>query len=163
MQGQRAVRDFQRALHQADAVSLQGALEHILLASPSFFDLVNENSYHMLLLGLCFGIEGYEPPVSNREAGHGRCDIQLIPEKDSYITAAYGQRPFITIEVKHLASGLETDVSGSLTEKLSSLAEAALAQIDDRAYDAATHGQMHCVRWGIAFSGKHVACACRAE
>ena len=163
VQGQRAVRDFQRALHQADAVSLQGALEHILLASPSFFDLVNENSYHMLLLGLCFGIEGYEPPVSNREAGHGRCDIQLTPERDSYITAAYGQRPFITIEVKHLAPDVATGASGSLTEKLSSLAEAALAQIDDRAYDAVAHGQMHCVRWGIAFSGKHVACACRAE
>lgn len=163
VQGQRAVRDFQRALHQADAVSLQGALEHILLASPSFFDLVNENSYHMLLLGLCFGIEGYEPPVSNREAGHGRCDIQLTPERDSYITAAYGRRPFITIEVKHLAPDLATGVSGSLTEKLSSLAEAALTQVDDRAYDAVAHGQMRCVRWGIAFSGKHVACACRAE
>ena len=162
VQGQRAVRDFQRALYQADAVSLQSALEHILLASPSFFDLVNENSYHMLLLGLCFGVEGYEPPVSNREAGHGRCDIQLTPERDSYITAAYGRRPFITIEVKHLAPDLATDVSGSLTEKLSSLAEAALAQVDDRAYDAAAHGQMCCVRWGIAFSGKHVACVCRA-
>ena len=162
-QGQRAVRDFQRALYQADAVSLQGALEHILLASPSFFDLASENSYHMLLLGLCFGIEGYEPPVSNRETGRGRCDIQLTPERDSYITAAYGRRPFITIEVKHLGPDLATGVSGSLAEKLSSLAEAALSQIDDRAYDAVAHGQMCCVRWGIAFSGKHVACVCQTK
>ena len=123
--------------------------------------MASENSYHMLLLGLCFGIEGYEPPVSSRETGRGRCDIQLTPERDSYITAAYRQRPFITIEVKHLGPDLATGVSGSLAEKL--LAEAALSQIDDRAYDAVAHGQMRCVRWGIAFSGKRVACACQAK
>ena len=160
-QGQRAVRDFQRALHRADTATLREALEQILLASPSFFDLVNENSYHMMLLGLCFGIEGYEPPISNRESGRGRFDIQVRPEKGSYIEAVYGRSPLVTIEVKCLPSqGLPSD-PGLLEERLSELAQTALSQIAGKAYDASAESDgVPRVRWGIAFGGKHVACMC---
>ncbi len=158
------VRDFQHGLREADSDAVHEALEQALLGSASSFDLVNENSYHMMLLGLCFGIEGYESPTSNREAGRGRYDICVRPENLPGVPAPYGPRPLITIEVKHLPAHDAPKGEAELAEHLSALASAALKQIDDKAYDAAdlpaeVDGR---VRWGIAFSGKRVAVACES-
>ena len=48
----------------------------------SYYDTLNENSYHMMLIGLLSSVE----LVSNREAGLGRFDIAYIPG-DVYSTA----------------------------------------------------------------------------
>ncbi len=131
------------------------------LASASVFDIVSENSCHLFLLGLCFGIPGYADPMSNRESGQGRFDIQLKPTSVREGTlAAFGaasHRPFVTIEVKY---GKQLD-----DEALAELARRGLAQITEKDYDAGLFGiKAGRLRWGIAFSGKRVAVACeRAE
>ncbi len=160
-QGPSVVRGFQRGLRNADAQAVRAALEQVLLGSASSFDLRNENSYHMILLGLCFGIEGYESPTSNREAGRGRYDINVRPDRLLGADMVIGPRPLITIEVKHLAAA-EVPGDDVLQERLAALANSAVAQISDKGYDEldASHEPDGRVRWGIAFSGKHVSVVC---
>ena len=160
-QGPSVVRDFQRGLRSADAQAVRTALEQVLLGSAGSFDLRNENSYHMILLGLCFGIEGYESPTSNREAGRGRYDSSVKPEHLLGAEMFIGPRPLITIEVKHLAATGASN-GDALQERLAALADTALGQISDKGYDAADASSEPDgrVRWGVAFSGKHVSVAC---
>jgi hypothetical protein len=99
----------------------------------------------MLLLGLLYWMRGYRDPVSNREAGLGRFDVQVAPEAPSPAT------PALTFEVKF--------ARGAGDARLEALAREGLAQIESRAYDAAFEGSPR-VRWGVAFSGKRVAVAC---
>lgn len=130
------LRDLHRALVAGNAEVLETELSRVLANSASFFDLVRENSYHMLMLGLLFGVPGYANPLSNREAGDGRPDIIVTPERAG--------SPLIVVEVKHAKDADE--------KALETLATEALAQIVDRSYAPDT---VPVVRWGIAFSGKH--------
>ncbi len=135
---------LQRAFVCGDAEAVQEELERILVACASSFDLTRENSYHMLVLGLLFGMPGYRDPLSNREAGRGRFDVLVRPENAD-------QRPYVVVELKHAA--------GSCSEEaLASLADEALRQIEDReyarAYDAGDAGS---VCFGIAACGKRIA------
>ncbi|WP_165043172.1 AAA family ATPase [Adlercreutzia sp. ZJ138] len=145
-------RDRLSALHRAlicgEAQAVQEELTRIMLSSASFFDLTRENSYHMLMLGLLFGLRGYADPVSNREAGRGRFDILLTPcEPD--------RDPAIVIELKYAAP----DTPGAAD--LAALATAALTQAIDRAYGAASaHGAAGVQYFGVAASGKNVVVAC---
>ena len=122
----------------------------MLLNSASFYDLTSENSYHMLLVGLLFGVPGYGNPASNREAGRGRFDIRLAPERAGL--------PAVTLELKF--------EHGADASRLQVLAAEALAQIEARAYDADTArggagapSTAGSLRYGIAFSGKSLAVA----
>lgn len=154
---------FQDALTCGDTDTVRTELERILANSTSFFDLTSENSYHMLVMGLCFSMPGYDNPTSNREAGEGRYDIQIRPQT----TCSPGQRgthrelPVVTIEIKMLdrararAAHVEPDVRAAT---LAVLAQDAVDQIAQREYDC---GFAQRVRWGFAFSGKHAAVACR--
>ena len=139
--GRDRLRELHRALVAGDAGVVASELESVLLRNASAFDLTSENSYHMLLMGLLFGVPGYGDPRSNREAGRGRFDIQLVP---SAVSA-----PLVTVELKWARE------AGA--EQLAALADEALAQIADRAYDSEGDGRI--VRYGIAFSGKSVAVA----
>ena len=47
----------------------------------------------MLVLGLLFGMEGYQDPLSNRESGRGRFDTCVLPQ-------AGQERPTIILELK---------------------------------------------------------------
>ena len=96
----------------------------------------------MLMMGLLFNVPGYGAPVSNREAGRGRFDVQLTPVDPA-------RDPLITLELKHAAQGTDLEL----------VARQALAQIDERAYDVAA-GAAGSIRYGIAFAGKSVAVAC---
>jgi len=136
--------DLHRALVDGDADAFAEELEGVPLNSASFYDLASENSYHMLLVGLLFGVPGYGNPVSNREAGRGRFDIRLVPERAGL--------PTVTLELKF--------ERGADTGRLEALAAEALAQIEARAYDAgATESGAGSLRYGIAFSGKSLAVA----
>ena len=118
----------------------------MLLNSASFYDLASENSYHMLLVGLLFGVPGYGNPASNREAGRGRFDIRLVSRAGG---TADGH------------PGAEVRARGR-HGRLEALAAEALAQIEARAYDAGaagTAGGAGSLRYGIAFSGKSLAVA----
>lgn len=140
--GRDALDDLHRALVSGDVVAFAEELESVLLNCASFHDLVSENSYHMLMMGLLFNVPGYSAPVSNREAGRGRFDVQLAP-------ADPARNPLITLELKHAEQPIDLELA----------ARQALAQIDERAYDAAA-GAAGSIRYGIAFAGKSAAVAC---
>lgn len=135
--------DLHRALVEGNAEAMVRELEEILLTSASCYDLVSENSYHMLVAGLLFGVRGYGNPLCNRERGRGRFDVQLVPNDPA-------RDPLITVELK-FAGGADAS-----PETLADLAAEALAQIASRSYDAAP-GLAGALRWGLAFSGKSVA------
>lgn len=140
--------DLHTALQDGDAAMVEEELSVILLNNASYHDLTREAPYHTLLLGLLFGMRGYADPISNREAGHGRFDVRVEPLNPNRV-------PLLTVEAKWAApeSPESTD--------LPSLAQRALNQIGERAYESgAACGDTGAMRWGIAFSGKNVACAC---
>ena len=148
--GRDSLAAFHEALVSCDAVTVRAELRRILRDSASYHDITPERSVHMLILGLCFGISGFADPVSNREVGDGRPDIQLVPQATPFFE---GSRPLVTIELKYMRGADEGD--------LKRLAQEALRQIDDRRYDAGALPERASsrVRWGIACSGKHVAVA----
>ncbi|WP_165248797.1 AAA family ATPase [Adlercreutzia sp. ZJ141] len=135
-----------RALTECKDDVVAKELECILKDNASYHDLYHEAPYHTLLLGLLFGMSGYEDPMSNREAGHGRFDVRvqpISPDRD----------PLITIEAKWAAP------KSSEATNLPALAQAALAQIEQQVYESSAFiGAAGTVRWGVAFSGKHVIC-----
>jgi hypothetical protein len=142
-------RDKLRPLYGGLAAGDEGAVGRELAAvvrdCASYYDLVSEGPCHAMLLGLLVGMDGYANPVSNREAGHGRPDIQVVPDDPSRDT------PVLTVEVK-----FERGAGGA---RLAELAREALAQAESREYDAALESAPR-VRWGVAFAGKRVAVAC---
>ncbi len=135
---------FHEAMRNGDDARVQEELERILLESASFFDLTRENSYHMLLLGLLFGMRGYGNPLSNREAGRGRFDLCVSPDNADL-------DPLIVVELKCAGKGADDAL-------LANAAEEALEQIEGRAYAVPCNtGVAGVRRFGIAFSGKRVA------
>lgn len=54
-----------------------------VLMIPSYHDLNNENSYHMMMLGMCLCLSDNYKVIYNREEGKERCDliIQAHDEK----------------------------------------------------------------------------------
>ena len=94
----------------------------ILLTLPSYHDLKDENSYHMMLLGMCAWLSNEYEVISNREVGKGRCDIILKSKKNqiSYI--------------------LEFKYTNDSSVDLKQLAKSAIDQIDGRRYDSELSG-----------------------
>lgn len=132
---------IQEALFSKDNVKLKCELENLLLSSASYFDTLNENFYHGLMLGIC-ALFNDTYVTSNKESGEGRYDIELKPfSKDL---------PAILIELKHEKT--------STTEKLKRLAKDAYDQIIIKKYDTnlLNEGYKTIYKYGIAFSGKLV-------
>ena len=109
-------------------------------------DLKGENSYHMLMVGLLFGMEGYANPVSNGRGGTGFYDVQLSP--------LVAHNPTITIEFKAFGNALLAEKE---RPELEHAAQEGLVQIDSKAYDHAATGRR--LRYGIAFHRHSVAVA----
>ena len=135
--------EIQEAIYTNDSVRLQKHLRKLLMQSASSFDTVGELFFHGLFLGICALFDDQYYVTSNRESGEGRFDIQLMPKNNS--------RPGVLIELKS-----KKDLS---KEQLETLAQKALDQINERQYDAEmiTHGIATIFKYGVAFSGKHVA------
>lgn len=108
----------------------------ILLTLPSYHDLKDENSYHMMLLGMCAWLSNDYEVISNREVGKGRCDIILKSKKNqiSYI--------------------LEFKYTKDSSEDLKQLAKSAIDQINARQYDSELSGTV--IRIGLAHCQKNV-------
>lgn len=108
----------------------------ILLTLPSYHDLKDENSYHMMLLGMCAWLSSEYEVISNREVGKGRCDIILKSKKNqiSYI--------------------LEFKYTNDSSVDLKQLAKSAIDQIDSRRYDSELSGTV--IRIGLAQYQKNV-------
>ncbi|MCI7191050.1 MAG: AAA family ATPase [Lachnospiraceae bacterium] len=138
---------IQEAIYTMDIPKLQNKLETFLLQTISFHDAANETFYHGLILGLLAILDNQYHITSNREAGNGRFDIQMLPLNKKL--------PGILIELK---AGKDC-TEGQLNE----LAETALTQINDRQYDVemSAQGVKDILKYGIAFSGK--SASIRAE
>ena len=108
----------------------------ILLTLPSYHDLKDENSYHMMLLGMCAWLSSEYEVISNREVGKGRCDIILKSKKNqiSYI--------------------LEFKYTNDSSVDLKQLAKSAIDQINSRRYNSELSGTV--IRIGLAHYQKNV-------
>ena len=108
----------------------------ILLTLPSYHDLKDENSYHMMLLGMCAWLSNEYEVISNREVGKGRCDIILKSKKNqiSYI--------------------LEFKYTNDSSVDLKQFAKSAIDQINSRRYDSELSGTV--IRIGLAHYQKNV-------
>ena len=113
----------------------------MLLSLPSYHDLKDENSYHVLFLGMCAWLSNEYDIISNREEGKGRCDIILKAKKEGL--ASY------VLEFKYLK---EADA-----ERLEESAKEAVLQIKEKHYDAELQGRAILI--GLAHAGKEVRIA----
>ena len=109
---------------------------------PSYHDLKNENSYHMMMLGMCACLSNNYKIISNREEGKGRCDL-IIQAYDKKNTS-------FVIEFKYLKEGKK-----NLQEELNRLASIAIEQIKEKQYDVDLNGNV--IYIGLAHHGKDVA------
>ena len=112
-----------------------------VLMLPSYHDLKNENSYHMMMLGMSVCLcDDYEV-ISNREEGKGRCDL-ILKAKDT-------NKPSFVLEFKYLKEECK-----DFQEKLEQLSTQAIQQITDKKYDEGLIGKV--VYIGLAHYKKDV-------
>lgn len=107
----------------------------ILMKLPSYHDLKSENSYHMMMLGMCAFMQRHYEVRSNRENGSGRGNIVLRGRKPQY--------PGMILDFKYTK-----DESQDLGE----LASDAVSQIKEKKYDAGMTGTVYYI--GLAHFGK---------
>ncbi len=132
----------EEAIFSGNGEKLQDIISNFLIQSVSAFDVAGENFYHGFMLGVC-ALFGNSYVTSNRESGDGRYDIALSPKVSNL--------PGIIIELKAEKNCNENE--------LQELAKTALKQINDKKYDTELKlkGVKTIYKYGVAFSGKHVA------
>ncbi len=101
--------------------------QNILLTLPSYHDLKDENSYHVLFLGMCAWLNNDYEIISNKEEGKGRADIILKAKKNSL--------PSYIFELKYLKEDMDKD-------GLKKNAKKAVEQIREKQYDAGLQGKV---------------------
>ncbi len=131
------------SLYFNDTGKLQKAICEYMMKSMSFYDAGAEGFYHGLFLGLIALMDNQYKIRSNRESGDGRYDVCMFPKKNDL--------PGIIIEVKW-----DKDLDD---DELDKLATKALEQIDDKKYETEMRddGITDIIKFGMAFSGKHVS------
>jgi hypothetical protein len=131
------------ALLAGDAERVEQGLERLLITHVSYHDLprhAGELPYHMFVLGLLVRLAPGHDVHSNREAGFGRADVTIAPRQPG--------RPGVIMELKSLDPHRDASPEAAL--------DAALAQIQDRAYAAELRNRgarpIHC--YAAVFDGK---------
>lgn len=116
------------------------AYQNFLLAIPSSHDLKDENSYQApwpavrpMMLGMCAWLRKDYEIISNREEGHGRCDVILKARKEQF--------PSFVLEFKYKKKN----------ENLDQLSIEAINQIKQRQYDVSLTGEI--IYIGLTHSG----------
>jgi hypothetical protein len=144
------VHDLARALLAGDAETAQHLLQDLVLRSLSFHDTGKgpgepERVYHAFMLGLLVWLGPRYRVSSNREAGHGRCDVMIAPR-------AAGQ-PGVVMELK--------TVDKERRETPAKAMAAALRQLRARDYAAELRagGATPVREIGVVFDGKRVKVA----
>jgi hypothetical protein len=112
-----------------------------VLMIPRYHDLNNENSYHMMMLGMCLCLSDNYKVIYNREECKGRCDL-IIQAHDEKKTS------FI-IEFKYFKEDKK-----DFEKALDKLSNEAIQQIKDRRYDYDLKGKV--IYIGLAHHGKDV-------
>ena len=123
------------SLKRRDMERFVDEYQRMLLELPSYHDLKDENSYHMMMLGMCAFLRRDYVVKSNRESGNGRSDICLYARHDRY--------PNLILEFKYTKDE---------KEDLDKLAKKAVEQIKEKKYDAEMTGEVCYV--GLAHCGK---------
>ena len=115
---------FQSLIYERKEVFKQ-MYQEILLTLPSYHDLKDENSYHMMVLGMSAWLKTEYEIKSNQESGKGRSDIILKARNEN--------KPSYVIEFKYTR-----DKKVDLKE----LAKEAVDQIIDNRYDMGLKGRV---------------------
>lgn len=110
--------------------------QRIIKSLPSYCDLKDENSYHMMMLGMCAWLSNEYEIISNKEIGKGRCDI---------ILKAKGDFTLYIFEFKYTKNNYDN---------LDVLANKAIKQIEKRNYNLNLKGKVIYV--GLAHLQKEV-------
>ena len=108
---------------------------------PSYHDLNNENSYHMMMLGMCICLSNDYKVISNREEGKGRCDL-ILQAKDQKKTS-------FVLEFKYIK-----EKKKDIKDELERLSNDAIEQIKKNHYDQELQGKV--IYIGLAHHGKDV-------
>lgn len=110
--------------------------KQVLLRLPSYHDLKDENSYHMMMLGMSAWLSEDYVVQSNRESRTGRYDIML--------KAKHAHHPSYLFEFKY---------TGDAKCDLTQLAKKAVEQIIHNKYDVELKGKV--IEVGLAHRGKN--------
>ena len=113
-----------------------------ILMIPSYHDLEKENSYHMMMLGMCLCLNKDYEIISNRKVGKGRDDL-ILKAKDE-------KRTSFVLEFKYLKEDKK-----ALEETLDELSNKAIQQIKENKYDYGLKGKV--IYIGLAHHGKNVS------
>ena len=113
-----------------------------ILMIPSYHDLEKENSYHMMMLGMCLCLNKDYEIISNREVGKGRDDL-ILKAKDEKKTS-------FVLAFKYLK-----DDKKDFEKALDDLSNKAIQQIKDNKYDYGLKGKV--IYIGLAHHGKDVS------
>lgn len=145
---------IQQAIMMQDVPNLQKHLQDFLRQTISIYDASSESFYHGLMLGLYAIMNNRYRITSNREAGDGRYDIQMMPMNKNM--------PGILIELKVLRGTVAPE---NVTEKLTALSETALHQMDEKnyAFEMQDEGVTQMMKLGIAFYKKQTEIAYRLD
>ena len=140
-----AYQEMLKALITGDVTTFSHTLSDIVMQSLSSFDVSGkepERFYHGLTLGMLLSLMDQYEVKSNKESGSGRYDVMLIP----FDITKRG----IILEFKK--------VQTHRGETLTSAADVALQQINQRGYEAEMHARKitTILKLGIAFEGKRV-------
>ena len=132
---ERQMEKMLNALKRKDMERFAEEYQRIMMELPSYHDLKDENSYHMMMLGMCAFLRRDYEVKSNRESGLGRSDICLYAKHDRY--------PNLILEFKYTRDE---------KEDLSELADEAIRQIREKQYDAEMKCEVYYI--GLAHCGK---------
>ena len=144
--------DFIKAMFMGDRKAMNAYMNRVALTIFSYFDTGKrpsgqepERFYHGFVLGLMVDLQREYIVTSNRESGFGRYDVVIEPKNPH-------KNPAIIIEFK---------VRDNEDEKtLQDTAKVALAQIEEKRYDAALLArgipEDRIYKYGFAFEGKTV-------
>lgn len=129
------------SLAKEDQETFLESYQEILMV-PSYHDLQKENSYHMMMLGMCLCLNKDYEIISNREVGKGRDDL-ILKAKDEKKTS-------FVLEFKYLKEDKK-----DLEKALDELSNKAIQQIKDNKYDYGLKGKV--IYIGPAHHGKDVS------
>ena len=129
------------SLAKEDQETFLESYQEILMV-PSYHDLQKENSYHMMMLGMCLCLNKDYEIISNREVGKGRDDL-ILKAKDEKKTS-------FVLEFKYLKEDKK-----DLEKALDELSNKAIQQIKDNKYDYGLKGKV--IYIGLAYHGKDVS------
>ena len=134
--------DLFAALLTEDETAFLETYRTILLTLPSYYDLKNENSFHMMMLGMCAWLSNDYTISSNKEKGKGRSDIELKAKTNRF--------PSFVMEMKYM----KTEEYKKHPEALKVLAQEGLQQIQKQTYDIDLTGMV--IYISLAHAGKDV-------